>query len=95
VALAEARLQRQMALLARLRATGPLSTDYARWVDQTLYLLQELFGEGSQEVLAFQAAVGRRGVDDAFGLPVQGPWGSLERLRRGEAFLHQLLARRG
>lgn len=87
----EAKVRRQLEKLAHLRARGPLSTDYSRWVDETLAVLGEAFGEGSPQAQAFVGAVGERGVNDAFGLPLEGPWGLWERLERGEAILRQLL----
>lgn len=87
------RLETHINALARLRATGPTSTDYARWVDSTLITLANLFGEDSEAVRRFKAAVGQRGKDDAFGLPLRGEWGLWARMERGENVLRSLLSR--
>lgn len=93
MAKASERLQQQIDALHRLHATGPISTDYARWVDATLLLLATLFGETSSALRQFTAAVGERGRNDAFGLPVGGEWGIWARMERGETVLQRLRRR--
>ncbi|HLE02570.1 MAG TPA: hypothetical protein VI877_03670 [Dehalococcoidia bacterium] len=88
----EEKIQQQLDKVAALKGTGPLSTAYARWVDQTVAALTEVYGEESPEVRAFAEAVGQRGIYDSFGLPLRGPWGLREGLERGEAALRQILA---
>lgn len=85
------RVQQQLEATKRLRATGPVSPSYTRWVDQTLDALRRLFGEDSWPVHRFQEAVGPRGSDDQAGLPLWGQWGLLARLARAEEALQAIL----
>src|SRR5438552_12720766 len=75
-------VERQLRGLARLRATGPNPFDYFQWADETTNILQELFGDDSDEVTAIRLAVaasGRtidsRGILDNMTLGLHGPWG--------------------
>jgi hypothetical protein len=85
------KLQAQLDGLAYLWGTGPVPTDYARWVDRTLYLLKSSFGEESTVVAEFLEAVGEGGSSVAQRLPLQGPWGLWERMRSAEVILRGTL----
>lgn len=85
-------IQRQLERLAYLWGTGPVTIDYAQWVDQTLHLLKATFGADAPAVALFYEAVGREGSGEAQKLPLHGPWGIWERMRRAEAVLRGLLA---
>jgi hypothetical protein len=94
------RIRRQLERLAHLRGLGPTPNDYARWIDQTRYLLISTFGESSAEADSFLQAVGAMPTDrqeqaSAFNLPLEGPWGIRARLERGEAVLRGILDRLG
>jgi uncharacterized protein YbjT (DUF2867 family) len=90
-------LDRQLARLAYLRATGPNPFDYFQWADESANILRELYGDGSDELTAFRIAVidsGRmadqRGILDNMSLGLHGPWGIWARLDRAEAVLRRL-----
>jgi hypothetical protein len=92
------RIRRQLERLAHLRGLGPTPNDYARWIDQTRYLLVGLFGESSVEADSFLQVVGAmpagRGEQAfTFNLPLEGPWGIRARSERGEAVLRGILSR--
>jgi hypothetical protein len=87
-----AKIQGQIDRLAYLWGTGPVSIEYAQWVDRTLNILKSAFGEDSQAVRQFYEAVGEEGSSVAQRSPLYGPWGLWERMRAGEAVLRQLLA---
>ena len=86
-----AKVQRQLDRLAYLWGTGPVTIDYAQWVDQTIHLLRAVCGEEAPALARFYAAVGQEGSAEAHKLPLHGPWGIWERLRRAEAVLRELL----
>jgi hypothetical protein len=69
------KLQAQLDGLAYLWGTGPVPTDYARWLDKTLHLLKSSFGHESPVVKEFLDAVGEGGSSVAQRLPLYGPWG--------------------
>lgn len=85
-------LTTQLERLDLLRGTGPVPTDYGRWVDATIHLLKAHYGEGSPEVARFYDAVGWEGSSIAQKLPLQGAWGIWARLQRAEAELRALLS---
>lgn len=92
------RIHRQLERLAHLRGLGPVPNDHARWIDQTRYLLINIFGESSAEAEGFLQAVGAVPADRqeqafTFNLPLEGPWGIQARLERGEAVLKWILSR--
>jgi len=92
------RIRRQLERLAHLRGLGPVASDHARWIDQTRYLLIDLFGESSAEAASFLQVVGAMSADReeqafTFNLPLDGPWGIRARLERGEAALREILGR--
>jgi len=92
------RIRRQLERLAHLRGLGPVSSDHARWIDQTRYLLMNLFGESSAEADGFLQAVSatpaaRQEQAFTFSLPQEGPWGIRARLERGETVLRRILDR--
>jgi len=79
-----------------LRGRGPVSYDYARWVDNTHHVLQTLFGEASPEARGFLDIVGEGAEARGWGLPLapQHPWGMQARLDRCEEYLKALLRQR-
>lgn len=87
------RIRRKLEEVPRLRGRGPVSYDYARWVDSTHHLLATAFGPGSREVQGFLEIVGTGPEARGWGLPLApgNPWGMLARLQRAEEYLRRLL----
>lgn len=92
----EEKLRRQLELVPGLRGRGPVSYDYARWVDGTHNLLETAYGEGSTEAMGFLEIVGEGAEARGWGLPLapQHPWGMQSRLARCEEYLRGLLNQR-
>lgn len=90
------KIQRQIEQVPGLRGRGPVSYDYARWVDNTHHLLETLFGAGSREAEGFLEIVGEGAEARGWGLPLapQHPWGMQARLARCEEYLRGLLRER-
>lgn len=88
------KLQRQLGRVPGLRGRGPVSYDYARWVDETHHLLETTFGEESPEAAGFLEIVGEGAEARGWGLPLapQHPWGMQARLGRCEEYLRNLLS---
>ncbi|MFQ5880032.1 MAG: hypothetical protein ACE5IZ_07675, partial [Dehalococcoidia bacterium] len=89
---ARSQIQRQLDRLAYLWGTGPVTIDYAQWVDNTTHLLKAIFGDDAPPVARFYEAVGQEGATYAQKLPVHGPWGIWERMRQAEAALREVLS---
>lgn len=89
------RLCRQLELVPALRGRGPVSYDYARWVDRTHHLLATAFGPDSGETHGFLDIVGEGPEARGWGLPLApgNPWGMQARLDRAEGYLRDLVAR--
>lgn len=85
------KIQRQLDRLANLWGTGPVTIDYAQWVDQTIHLLEAAFGTDFGPLERFRDAVNPEGSAEAQKLPLHGPWGIWERMRRAEAVLREVL----
>ena len=92
---AVAKLQRQLELVPRLRASGPLSYQYGQWVDATYHLLVTIFGEDSSEARGFLKLVGMGARDRGWGVPMapHHPLGLRARLDRAETYLRELISR--
>ena len=88
------KLQEQLDQVPGLQGRGPVSYDYARWVDNTQHLLETAYGEGSPEAAGFLEIVGEGAEARGWGLPLapQHPWGMQARLERSEAYLRGLLS---
>jgi hypothetical protein len=93
------RLAGQLALINRLRATGPNPFDYFQWADETWAALREGFGDDSPQVQDYLRAVsergripGTRGLKENMTLNIYGQWGILGRLERAEVVLREALA---
>lgn len=93
---ATVKLQRQLDQVPGLRGRGPVSYDYARWVDNTHHLLETAYGPGSPEAAGFLDIVGEGAEARGWGLPLapQHPWGMQARLERCEEYLRGLLSQR-
>jgi len=87
-------LETQIALIARLRGTGPNPFEYSRWEQRTLELVAEIYGPESAEMERYYEATGIRGrlpgvrgQAENMTLNIHGQWGILGRLQRAEAVL--------
>jgi hypothetical protein len=94
----QAYLAKQLARIARLRATGPNPFDYFIWADETTDIMTGLFGAGSDEVKAFRLVVAdsgrtddQRGILNNMTLGLHGEWGIWARLDRAEHILRQIM----
>ena len=88
------RVQRQIDLIKPLMATGPWTTNFFQWVDQTLTVLRAAFGEDSAEVSAFLEAAGDDVHDpSAVMIPVHTPLGTHARIGRCRAVLETAVTR--
>ena len=77
------RVQRQVDAMNQLYATGPWTTSFFQWVDQTLSVLRAVFGEGSEEVRTFLDAAGDDVHDpDAVMIPIHSEGGTHARMGR-------------
>ena len=90
----KARIDAQIALIPRLRGTGPNPFDYDQWDARTAEILTAAFGADSDEVARYQRVVGEpgrvagvRGNAGNMTLNIHGQWGILERLERAESLL--------
>ena len=95
----KARIEAQIALIPRLRGTGPNPFDYDQWDARTAEILTAAFGADSDEVARYQRVVGEpgrvagvRGNAGNMTLNIHGQWGILERLERAESLLRELAA---
>jgi hypothetical protein len=86
--------------IQRLRGTGPNPFDYWIWADETVQLLETLFGSGSAEagglaevVYERGRTIDQRGAFDNMTLGLHGEWGIRARLSRAEAYLTALQRR--
>ena len=93
----KARIEAQIALIPRLRGTGPNPFDYDQWDARTAEILTAAFGAESDEVARYQRVVGEagrvagvRGNAGNMTLNIHGQWGILERLERAESLLREL-----
>ena len=93
----KARIEAQIALIPRLRGTGPNPFDYDQWDARTAEVLTAAFGADSDEVARYQRVVGEagrvagvRGNAGNMTLNIHGQWGILERLERAESLLREL-----
>ena len=93
----KARIEAQIALIPRLRGTGPNPFDYDQWDARTAEILTAAFGADSDEVARYQRVVGEagrvagvRGNAGNMTLNIHGQWGILERLERAESLLREL-----
>ena len=91
-------LSKQLAGIARLRATGPNPFDYFIWADETTNIMTGLFGGGSDEVKAFRIVVAdsgrtddQRGILNNMTLGLHGEWGIWARLDRAEHVMRQIM----
>ena len=89
------KIRKQLVQTPGLWGRGPVSYDYARWIDDTCHLLETLFGEGSAEARGFIEIAGEGAEARGWGLPLapDHPWGMQARLRRCEEYLQALLGR--
>ena len=92
-------LETQIALIARLRGTGPNPFEYSRWEQRTLELVAEIYGPESAEMERYYEATGIRGrlpgvrgQAENMTLNIHGQWGILGRLQRAEAVLLDFVA---
>ena len=88
----------QVQKIQRLRATGPNPFDYWLWADETVQVLETIYGRGAPEPAGFATIVyerGRtpdqRGAFDNMTLGIHGEWGIRARLSRAEPYLSRLL----
>jgi hypothetical protein len=88
----------QLQKIQRLRATGPNPFDYWLWADETVQLLEAIYGRDSAEAQGLATIVyarGRtpdqRGALDNMTLGIHGEWGIRARLDRAEPYLNRLL----
>ena len=95
----KARIEAQIALIPRLRGTGPNPFEYDQWDARTVEVLTAAFGAESDEVARYQRDVGEggrvagvRGNAANMTLNIHGQWGILERLERAESLLRELAA---
>ena len=93
------RIEAQIALIPRLRGTGPNPFEYDQWDARTVEVLTAAFGAESDEVARYQRDVGEagrvagvRGNAANMTLNIHGKWGILERLERAESLLRELAA---
>ncbi len=93
----KARIEAQIALIPRLRGTGPNPFEYDQWDARTVEVLTAAFGAESDEVARYQREVGEggrvagvRGNAANMTLNIHGQWGILERLERAESLLREL-----
>ena len=93
----KARIEAQIALIPRLRGTGPNPFEYDQWNARTAEVLTAAFGADSVEVARYQRDVGEagrvagvRGNAANMTLNIHGKWGILERLARAESLLREL-----
>ncbi|MXY71467.1 MAG: hypothetical protein F4Y97_00345 [Dehalococcoidia bacterium] len=91
------RIEAQIALIPRLRGTGPNPFEYDQWDARTVEVLTAAFGAESDEVARYQRDVGEagrvagvRGNAANMTLNIHGKWGILERLERAESLLREL-----
>jgi hypothetical protein len=88
------RIQRQLDAMNDLYATGPWTTQFFQWVDQSLTVLGELFGERSDEVRAFLLAAGDDIHDPAaVMIPIHTEWGTHARMARCRVVLESVLSK--
>ena len=94
-----ARIEAQIALIPRLRGTGPNPFDYDQWDARTREVLESAFGAESEEAARYRREVGEagraagvRGNAANMTLNIHGEWGILKRLDRAEALLRELAA---
>ncbi len=88
------RVQRQTDAMSQLYATGPWTTSFFQWVDQTLTVLRAVFGEESEEVRAFLEAAGDDVHDPgAVMIPIHTELGTHARMRRCRAVLDAAVAK--
>jgi len=99
---AREQLLRARAHILRLRGTGPNPFDYWLWADETVQLLQAIFGADSAQAGGFADVVyerGRtrdqRGAFDNMTLGIHGEWGIRARLDRAANYLDVLLGGAG
>ncbi len=95
----QARIEAQLALIPRLRGTGPNPFEYDQWNARTVEILRSAFGDASDEVTRYLQEVGEsgrvagvRGNAANMTLNIHGQWGILERLERAESLLRSLAA---
>ncbi len=95
----KARIEEQIALIPRLRGTGPNPFEYDQWYARTSEILKSVFGVEADEVARYERDVGEtgrmagvRGNAANMTLNIHGKWGILERLDRAEALLRELVA---
>ena len=91
-------LERQRALIARLRGTGPNPFEYDQWDARTAELLAAIFGAESEELQRYRDEVdtrgrlpGVRGSAENMTLNIHGKWGIRGRLDRAESVLDDLI----
>jgi hypothetical protein len=93
-------VDRALQHIQRLRATGPNPFDYWIWADETVQMLETLFGAGAPEpaglaeiVYERGRTIDQRGAFDNMTLGIHGEWGIRARLSRAEAYLTALHGR--
>lgn len=86
--------------IQRLRATGPNPFDYWIWADETVQMLETVFGAGAAEpgglaevVYERGRTLDQRGAFDNMTLGIHGEWGIRARLSRAEVYLTALHSR--
>lgn len=91
------RIRAQLALIPRLRGTGPNPFEYDQWDARTGEVLAAAFGAESGVLARYEREVrtggrmaGVRGNAANMTLNIHGQWGILERLERAEALLREL-----
>lgn len=88
------RVQRQIDAMKQLYATGPWTTSFFQWVDQSLTALRAVFGDDSDEVRAFLEAAGDDVHDpNAVMIPIHTEWGTHARMGRCRAVLDTAMAK--
>lgn len=94
----KARIQEQIALIPRLRGTGPNPFEYDQWYARTSEVLKSVFGVEAEQVARYERDVGEggrvagvRGNAANMTLNIHGKWGILERLERAETLLRELV----
>lgn len=82
-----------------LRGTGPNPFEYNLWDARTVEILIAIYGPESPEITAYYEAAGVRGrlpgvrgQAEDMTLNINGQWGVLARLQRGEVVLNEMLA---
>lgn len=85
------RIRGKLREMQYLRGTGPVSQEFFQWTDETVLLLEQVFGPGAPSIAAFETAVGDRSPIYSQGIPPHGPWGTHARLTRAEAVLNDAL----